>query len=387
MTNPQPTWGTTKTHGKPAQAVFFGQNLKAPWAEGVLVNITIDRSGFTATDAVTGAHVSAGGVATRYWAAPVTTTPEEVVTITVPKGANRPAAAKRTAKAAQRTPLPPKGATSAPSKADTAAVIKDELAKKPTTKRAPRARKVTFSSENAMSNLAAGNTYEKPQAKAPQTRQTARAELLASRKAGTVKLNKPQPPKGKTPHEKAADLVAEATAAGWHADSYAPGDEPADLVTFRAVRGDNMEEVVTLHWITGGTRPGTHVNGSRTIQAMNAATVRRILTTPAEAAIQVRAAYASGKGKAKRAAVKVATAPPLPFSLGTSLDSEILASVKGKTITWTNSISGQPETAVVAGTGKNAPKITGNENSRALVFPAKGEGFRTVRLSSITSVN
>lgn len=284
-----------------------------------------------------------------------TTTPEEEVTTIVAKGANRPAAARKTAKAAQRTPLPPKGATSAAGKNETAEVIKGELAKQAVKKA--------------------------PQAKAPQTRQTARAELLASRK-GAAKPTTKKMPERPTAHAKAEALVADAEKAGW-VGAVTPGTEPGDVCSFIAHRDG---EALSLHYIQGGTRPGTHVNGGREVQAMNAATVRRILTTPAEAAAKVRAAYAAGKGKAKRAAVKVATAAPLAFN-AESTDEDILAIVKGKSVTWTNSISGLTETAVVSGTGKNAPKITGEGTKRALVFAAKGEGFRTARLSSIVSVS
>lgn len=279
------------------------------------------------------------------------------MTTIVPKGTNRPAAAKRTAKAAQRTALPPKGATSAPGKTNTsAAVIKEELAKKPA--RPPR------------------KVAAKPAA-APAVRPApnAAATILAKRVLAKD-----------TPHTKAADLVADAIALGWQAAAE-PGELPTDLVTFRAVRGERAEEVVTLHWITGGTRVGSYTNGPRTVQAQNAATVRRFLATPAEAAAKVRGAYASGKGKAKRAAVKVATAAPLPAAM-TGTDEEILAAVIKKTVVWTNSISGINESAVVGGTGKNAPKVTTSDRGvRSIVFAAKGGAFRTVRLSSIVSVS
>lgn len=260
------------------------------------------------------------------------------MTTIVPKGANRPAASKRTTKAAQRTPLPPKGAKAAPGKTNTTAkVIKEAL-----------------TSENVMKSLP---------------------------KLGT---HRPAPV-GATPHDKAAKLVEEAKVAGWAAAAEV-GELPGDLVTFHAVRGNPVSETLTLHWITGGTRPGTYTNGGREVQAMNAATVRRILATPAEAAAKVRAAYASGKGKAKRAAVKVATAAPLSFDAASATDVEILEAVKGRTVTWTNGISGQPETAVVSGQGRNAPKVTGEGDARIVTFWGKGEGSRSLRVKNIVSI-
>jgi len=61
------------------------------------------------------------------------------MTTNVPKGANRASSNARRARAAQNTPLPPKGATSAPGKSVTAALIKEELLRKPTARRARRA--------------------------------------------------------------------------------------------------------------------------------------------------------------------------------------------------------------------------------------------------------
>lgn len=260
----------------------------------------------------------------------------------VPKGANRPAAAKRTAKAAQRTPLPPK-----PGQVQDA---KDAIA---AAKRVP--------------NTATGR------------------KLAAAAKASAV--TKPKPPVGATPHDKAAKLVEEAKVAGWAAAAEV-GELPGDLVTFHAVRGNPVSEVLTLHWITGGTRPGTYTNGGREVQAMNAATVRRILATPAEAAAKVRAAYASGKGKAKRAAVKVATAAPLSFDAASATDVEILETVKGRTLTWTNGTSGMTETAVVSGkVSKNYPKLQGEGDARVLTFWSLGEGARSLRVKNIISIS
>lgn len=286
------------------------------------------------------------------------------MTTTVAKGANRPAAAARSAKAAQRTPLPAKGATQAPGKTNTtAAVIKDELAK-PAAKRAPRrTKRPTYSAEDAMSAQAKVGEAE-------------------ARKATEQAKAKPQVERT-TPHQKAAALVQYAQEHGWTAGAE-KGEQAGDLVTFKAVREG---EQVTLHWITGGTRPGTHTNGGRQVQAMNAATVRRIIDASPEAAAQVRAAYASGSGRAKRAAVRIATAAPLPFDVDTATEDEIVAAVMNRTVTWTNGISGSSEAAVVTGKGKNAPKVTGEGNARALTFWAKGEGSRSVRLLSLVSVS
>lgn len=103
-TTAQPTRATWKGHRNARQLMFFGVNTAAPASKGVRCMVGVE-SGQTVrlTDATTGKTVQAMGVASKFWAAPVTEADERKarnasVSKALAKAAKAPA--KRTVKAA-----------------------------------------------------------------------------------------------------------------------------------------------------------------------------------------------------------------------------------------------------------------------------------------------
>ncbi|HUN38425.1 MAG TPA: hypothetical protein VMU95_41070 [Trebonia sp.] len=71
----EPTWGTHKDHGHADQLVLLGRDRKSPLAEGKLALISTDRDGLHVkyvVDGIVGGEFWFGGVASRFWARPVT---------------------------------------------------------------------------------------------------------------------------------------------------------------------------------------------------------------------------------------------------------------------------------------------------------------------------
>lgn len=83
------------------------------------------------------------------------------------------------------------------------------------------------------------------------------------------------------------------------------------------------------------------------------------------------------------AALRAMALPPA-LDLSTSTDTEVLDYVRGRRITWTNSISGLEEDAIVPAHGKQTAINT--ITRRVLNFAAEEGGFRSVALDAITRV-
>lgn len=79
-------------------------------------------------------------------------------------------------------------------------------------------------------------------------------------------------------------------------------------------------------------------------------------------------------------------AKPSPAVIAAGTDAEVLAALAGRTIAWTNSMTGASETATLPRGGLHY-KVVEAKASRYVSFPdASGGGFRSVRLSAITKV-
>jgi len=85
---------------------------------------------------------------------------------------------------------------------------------------------------------------------------------------------------------------------------------------------------------------------------------------------------------------RMAEPPAVPFGLDDP-DHEIIAAVLGRTVHWTNSISGIAQQATVPTSAKhvNIWNVV-RSGERHLTFPdLAGEGFRTIRLTAIERVS
>lgn len=242
-----------------------------------------------------------------------------------------------------------------------------------------------------------------------ETRAEARAGLLAERAAAKAAAAQPEParktrkpaaaPKGNGPAEetksqaKAAAFLGEARALGWDLR------QPADLVTAEEITTVTVargQELITIQWdkgvFVGETCLYTHDQRGRSIKIHNASAAKKRMSVPPEAAeqeaVQVRsnrAARAPRKEPAER------KRGPLPFTEA-SLDSEVIDAVRGRTVRWTNSISGQEDEARVPADGERTATgkviqvtVRDDKAGRSINFNDH-TGARSVRVSSIVEV-
>lgn len=80
--------------------------------------------------------------------------------------------------------------------------------------------------------------------------------------------------------------------------------------------------------------------------------------------------------------------PVLPFDIDLAGNEEVLKSVIGREIIWKNSMSGNLDSArVLKNPDQKQLRIDRNaKHERCITFAAQGEGFRSVRLSSIQEI-
>lgn len=97
------------------------------------------------------------------------------MTNVVKKGANRASAAKKTSKAAQRTPLPPRGKAGVAGKGVSAKVIKEEVDKKAAKRANTPARRLAREAEEAMGVRKPRKAADKPVSPTRRTRKSATA--------------------------------------------------------------------------------------------------------------------------------------------------------------------------------------------------------------------
>lgn len=228
---------------------------------------------------------------------------------TVKKGAGRPAAKARTAKAAQRTPLPAK-----PPKAD--APVEPVM---------PTA--------NAKSKV------------------------------------------------KADDFIAAAKQSGWRATLSATG---TDTVKVTAKRGD---EVLEIEWDNGVYKGiGEYRYGSdRAIKLHNASAGKQRMGVSPQEAAEAAAKSATRPNRKVKVDDSTEHKSRVPFDVETSTDDEVIALLRGKTITWRNRNTQLIEQAFVLPKQRHI-EIVVRHNRRILNFLAEEGGFRSVYLESIKAV-
>lgn len=368
------------------------------------------------------------------------------MTNTVGKGANRPAAMARRNKAAQRTPLPPRaGEITDDMRAHAAhvaelqkmtlaqlrayvkenklrlaanqakaellkAILRYEEEAEAARGKVPEPRHDPAAAKAAAERTLPGKPYEGPTDPAKrkqtpprkETRQEARAALLAERKAAQAKNAPEKPAKAAKAAPgsavdksiaKAKAFLAEAEQLGWAIRSDEDKDLTDDIATVTVARG---EELITIQWkagvFIGETCLYTHAQRGRSIKIHNASAAKKRMAVAAEAAeqeaVQVRSNRAARAPREKPAERKRG---PLPFN-EQSLDTEVIDAVRGKTIRWTNSISGQEEEARVPAEGERTPrgtvvKVTMREDTKGRSINFNDHtGARSVRVSSIVEV-
>jgi hypothetical protein len=192
----------------------------------------------------------------------------------------------------------------------------------------------------------------------------------------------------------------EARALGWKADLRRTGDKSTVIAT----RGS---EKLSISWRGDACLNETmYEDGSSKRKLRNAAAARRQLTISSNGKV-VKATKSSGNSSKR---VKAEVPEPdedlldevpeikrhLPFDIDTATDDEILKAVVGMRIVWRNSYShGFDEARVLAHPNQRHLRIEFNRRQeRCITFAAADEknpripggGFRSVKLSSITSI-
>lgn len=244
---------------------------------------------------------------------------------------------------------------------------------------------------------------EKPAAKKAskprETRAMARTKLVEERKAKAAEAKVPaqRAPEADGPvvlrtksQEKAGAFILAAQGLGWEATR---NETEGDFTSVTVARG---EERIEISWQAGvfiGETCLYYHPGRNAIKVHNAsAAKKRMAMTPEECAQEAGKVAAHRARTAPREAKKGKRAGSgLPFTEA-SLDDEVISAVRGKTITWTNSISGKEETARVPEDGARtkrgtAVQVTMKEGKagRSLSFIDEN-GSHAVRVASITEV-
>jgi hypothetical protein len=275
------------------------------------------------------------------------------MTNVVKKGSGRAAHAERTAKHAQRTPLPPKAA----GKQITADIIKDEVQKavKKTTK--ARARKSDAGTES-MSSLfgpltatARKSASPKKAAKKPAEAATpkAKAKTKPSPKKAAAATPTPKQPVLKTDAPKVLALVEHAHSQGWAVDVALDGP-------YVNVTSTRAGETLVARFIDN-KMDDTHMpyfvrtDGSEVLMRNISAVKKQMMSDPAARPVR------SERQVRSRSAADVSDEPSqrrVPFDIERSDADEVAEALRGATITWRNG-SAEADRAVVS--AKRAPQI------------------------------
>lgn len=367
---------------------------------------------------------------------------------TVPKGTNRPAAAARSRKHAQRTPLPPRPGQVESAKAPVPgtkefhdAQIAAGMDRKRDRRRAEEAKTTTVSEDLARMTVPQLRQLARDRGLSTIIKLTRKPELLAAlSKALTMKAEQvaqrtartlagempapydPMPPKAtrqvtakvtRPAHEsgaktqtpvsdtrvtpateapagtksaaKAQAFSANAIKLDWTADCRIR-DASMDHIAVVAKRGS---ETIDIEWVSGVFQ-GTCLYSfdGRSVKLNNASAAKKRMARPVEEAAEEVARASANRIVRKSAPVPKTRA--LPFSEA-SLDQEVIDAVEGRKITWLNSISGEEEHDYVPAPrqGKGArpthTKITEGKRGRTLTFVGLG-GFHDVLVNSIVAV-
>lgn len=318
------------------------------------------------------------------------------MTTTVGKGANRPAAKARTAKAAQRTPLPPrKGQITDEQIQQAAHIVELQNMGVVALRKYAREHGFSITGANRMQKdellqeiLAAEDAPVAAQGLTKRTAETLVSKLPTPAKQA-VKGDKAKAvpsQKGTKSETKAADFLAEAKLLSWAGTSETSGETTKVTVTRGA-------EAIEITWINGVFQGDSCVYqhaGRSAIKVHNAsAAKKRMGATPDQAQEEAQKVTAHKAARAPKKTPLAARRSKLPFT-DASMDQEVLDAVYGKFITWVNGTSDTEDTDRVptpqeVRKAANAPKIGEGPRGRFITFTGQS-GFRDVLVSSIVRV-
>lgn len=264
---------------------------------------------------------------------------------TVKRGAGRPAAAARTSKHAQRTPLPPRGSEIEDARAVIAEATEE---RKRSGKRA--------SVESPVSEAAPAPEVSVMTANAPQTKSW----------------------------DKACAFRDAVSALGWSTSLGHPQDgAEIDLVECTAQRGD---EYLYISWKAGALQhPVTYTIDTRTVKMRNASQAKQYAArSPEEAAKELGKVTSNRAFRKKEPSVKP-NVRALPFDPGLATNEEVVTALLGKSVAWINRISNGVESATLGRDVKRV-RIEEKDDGRQVLFCCPSSGFRAFRLADLVKV-
>lgn len=264
---------------------------------------------------------------------------------TVKRGAGRPAAAARTNKHAQRTPLPPKGSEIEDARAVIAEATEE---RKRSGKRA--------SVESPVSEVAPAPEVSVMTANAPQTKSW----------------------------DKACAFRDAVSALGWSTSLGHPQDgAEIDLVECTAQRGD---EYLYISWKAGALQhPVTYTIDTRTVKMRNASQAKQYAArSPEEASKELGKVTSNRAFRKKEPSVKP-NVRALPFDPGLATNEEVVTALLGKSVAWINRISNGVEFATLGRDVKRV-RIEEKDDGRQVLFCCPSSGFRAFRLADLVKV-
>lgn len=266
----------------------------------------------------------------------------------------RAAAKERSAKHAQRTPLPPR--------AGQVQDARDAIAEAEATL-GPALRKLMRKAEKADRD--------------PTAKEIAKA-YAKDRAAEAASVVVEAPAGSRAPGVKAAAFIAEATRLGWDTDVKTTGDRvPVDTVT--ATRGD---EAITIEWQADVFMPGClYVRPDGTSSKLrNASHAKQVMGSPPPTPEQLAARRAVREriGGQKRMPVR-----SLPFNPDLMTDEELGERLLGCKIVWVNRISQLEESDIIPPSTR--VRVDEGASGRQVHFNSL-LGARTVRVSGIIHI-
>jgi hypothetical protein len=327
------------------------------------------------------------------------------MTTTVKRGAGRPAATEKSNRHAQRTPLPPKPGTVQGAKDAIAEATGPRYGEMTVAELRKVASGLLVKGARSMNKGALLNAILEGEAAEAKLRTQASSKRAEAKVDAALRPTKTEAaidaafpladeePEavatqtlGSKSERKAEAYVQAARKLGWaETIAYADGDR----ITVTTKRG---QESIDIEWVAGVFQGDTcfyHHNGRTAIKLRNASAAKHRMAIPPAQADQEAQKVTAHKSVRPKAGKAPSATRSLPFT-GASLDQDVLDAICGKEITWTNRISGEPETERVpqahAGSNlKRQPRITEGPDGRVIHFVGAA-GFKSVLLSQITRV-
>lgn len=324
------------------------------------------------------------------------------MTVTVKRGAGRPAATARTSRHAQRTPLPPKPEVVETIEEPTGAFCPKERCQRLAEHRGRCGKRTQ--TEQALLDSTPEPERPESELELPGMWESADFTGGLDEVRPPVEPNKidnpvqpevatePDKPGATKSWGKAVAFRDAMTALGWKATAgHAPDGAEIDLVEVLAVRRTESggavgtEEHLYISWKAGSLQhPVTYTINDRTIKMRNASQAKMYAARPVETAEKEFSKVVSNKAFRKKAVEPKRSR--LPFDPSLATNEEVITALVGRSVAWHNSISQATESAMLSRDAKRVTIVESDGGERIVKFCCPSTGFRAFRLSALTRV-